>query len=218
MDKLGHVYSTFLMADLLADRIRANSDDGGAGAEITAAAFSFGIMSGVEIFDGFTREYGFSPEDLTSDIAGATFFLTRSLVPGLKEKIDLRLLMTPGDVERSGVTAPNLAIGTYRRSRYILALKGSGFKELKKSPMRFFEAHLGYDARGFSQQEQNLGYTKESSLYLGVGLNLSELIFGENLDGNLSKFNDTEQAWMTRKFLEYYQIENTSIYSKKSIY
>lgn len=84
--------------------------------------------------------------------------------------------------------------------------------------MRFFEAHLGYDARGFSQQEQNLGYTKESSLYLGVGLNLSELIFGENLDGNLSKFNDTEQAWMTRKFLEYYQIENTSIYSKKSIY
>ena len=218
MDKLGHIYSTFLMADLLADRIRANSNDGGAGAEITAAAFSFGIMAGVEIFDGFTREYGFSPEDLTADVVGATFFLTRSLVPGLREKIDLRLLMTPGDVERSGVTAPNLAIGTYRRSRYILALKGSGFKELKDIPLRFFEAHFGYDARGFSQQEQNLGYTKESSLYFGLGVNLSEVIFGKNLDGNLSKFNNTEPAWITKKILEYYQIEDTSIYSKKSIY
>jgi hypothetical protein len=59
MDKIGHSFSTYVIADLLTDRIRANASDP-AGAPITASLVAFGIMGLVETLDGFTGLSHFS--------------------------------------------------------------------------------------------------------------------------------------------------------------
>ena len=214
IDKLGHFYSTYLIADLLADRIRANAGNP-AGAEITAAAIAFGLMAGVEVLDGYTKKYGFSKEDLAANALGAVFAITRAWVPGMREKVDFRLLYTPSYMERPGVGAKNWLIPPYRRSRYILAIKGSGFQNLRGTPLQYLELHLGYDARGFHPQEKALGYPKERAFYVGVGLNVSELLFGDGPVPNLARYRNTEQAWMAQKFLEYYQLPYTSHYNAR---
>ena len=56
MDKIGHSFSTYVIADILTDRIRANASNP-AGAPITGALVAFGIMGLGEAVDGLTGWY-----------------------------------------------------------------------------------------------------------------------------------------------------------------
>lgn len=62
-DKLGHLYSTYLMDEFLTDRLyqkTGNLKD----AALKGAIFSGGLMLLVETFDGVSSDHGFSYEDL----------------------------------------------------------------------------------------------------------------------------------------------------------
>ncbi|MET0532077.1 MAG: DUF2279 domain-containing protein, partial [Microvirga sp.] len=65
MDKIGHAFSTFVIADILTERIRANATNP-AGAQITGALVAFGIMGLSETLDGFTGKHRFSREDIAA--------------------------------------------------------------------------------------------------------------------------------------------------------
>ena len=106
MDKIGHSFSTYVIADLLTDRIRANAADP-TGAPITAALVAFSIMGLVETLDGFTGRHRFSREDIVANGVGALFSIVRNSVPGLREKLDWRIMYTPASFERPGVTGEN---------------------------------------------------------------------------------------------------------------
>ena len=106
MDKIGHSFSTYVIADLLTDRIRANASNP-AGAPITAALLAFGIMGLVETVDGFTGRHRFSREDIVANGVGALFSIVRNSVPGLREKLDWRIMYTPASFERPGITGEN---------------------------------------------------------------------------------------------------------------
>ncbi len=150
MDKIGHAFSTFVIADILTDRIRANASNP-SGAPITGALVAFGIMGLGEALDGFTGKHRFSREDIVANGVGAAFAVLRNSVPGLREKLDFRFMYTPASYERPGITASEDSgiIPPYQRQRYIAALKGSGFDKLKNTPLRYVELHAGFDARGF---------------------------------------------------------------------
>lgn len=214
MDKLGHFYTTYVIAELLGERIRANSDNP-VGAQLTASIVAFGLMAAVEVGDGFSRKYGFSPEDLAANGLGAAFALARAAWPGLKETVDFRLMHTLASDERPGVKAAGFQfIPPYRRTRYILALKFAGFDALKATPLRYAELHVGFQARGYHAQERRLGYPKERSFYVGVGLNLNEALFGDGPLPNLARWRDTEPAWALEHALRYIQLPYTSAYSR----
>jgi hypothetical protein len=157
MDKIGHAFSTYVIADLLTDRIRAKAADP-IGAPITGALLAFGIMGAGETLDGFTGKHRFSREDIAANAAGAVFSVLRNSVPGLREKLDFRFMYTPASFERRGTTPSEFGfIPPYERQRYILAVKGSGFETLKTTPLRYFELQGGFDARGFEDNERRLG-------------------------------------------------------------
>ena len=86
---------------------------------------------------------------------------------------------------------------------------------MRTTPLRYLELHVGYDARGFHPMEKRLGYPKERSFYVGLGLNVSELMFGDGPVPNLARHRNTEPAWMAQKFLEYYQLPHTSVYTRR---
>jgi hypothetical protein len=212
MDKIGHAFSTYVISDLLTDRIRANATNP-KGAEITGALLGFGIMGLAETVDGFTGKHRFSREDIIANGAGAVFSVFRNAVPGLSDKLDFRLMYTPASFERPGVTPDEFTIiPPYERQRYILALKGSGFETFKSTPLRYFELQGGFEARGFGDNERKLNYPIERTFYVGVGLNLNEILFGSVPYPNLSRYRDTTGGWAARKALEYLQVPYTAVY------
>jgi hypothetical protein len=212
MDKIGHAFSTYAIADLLTDRIRANAANP-TGAQITGALVAFGIMGLGETLDGFTGRHRFSREDIAANGVGAAFSILRNSVPGLREKLDFRMMYTPGSYERPGITPSEFTfIPPYERQRYVMALKGSGFDAFKSTPLRYAELHVGFDARGFEQKERDLGYPIERSFYVGVGLNLNEILFGAGALPNFAEYKDTLPAWAVQKTFEYIQVPYTAVY------
>jgi Predicted periplasmic lipoprotein (DUF2279) len=212
MDKIGHTFSTYVIADILTDRIRANASNP-AGAQFTGALLAFGIMGAGETIDGFTGKHRFSREDIAANAIGAAFSVFRNSIPGLREKLDFRFMYTPASYEKFGIAPSEFNfIPPYERQRYIMALKGSGFDALKDSPLRYFELQGGFDARGFGDKERQLGYPVERTFYAGIGLNLNEILFAAGSFPNLARYRDTPPAWAVRKAFEYIQVPYTAAY------
>ena len=198
MDKLGHAFSGMLLADILHARMvgqMGTSDNAAA----TASLLSFGAMAMIEVFDGFAKNHGFSYEDLIADGVGAIFSYLRNTVPGLREKIDYRVQWVPGKDSRNDPTTD------YMNQKFLLALKLSGFEQLRPTAWRFVELHVGYFARGYGEGDILRGVPRERSLYAGIGLNLNELLLSDmtvrrSLPGNLVGF-----------LFEHFQVPYTSI-------
>jgi hypothetical protein len=90
MDKLGHAWTSFLLTELLAERMQANSN-GLSGAHVSAAIIAFGVMAAVEVGDAYAKRFGFSRQDLVADGAGVAFALLRGAFPKLRDAVDFRV-------------------------------------------------------------------------------------------------------------------------------
>jgi hypothetical protein len=171
MDKLVHAHNTYLLTELIAARIRKNTRTT-AGTELSGALLASGLMLYSEFYDGFKGGFGF--KDVAFNSMGAGFGVLRNTVPGLEEKLDFRRLVVPYDGHVYSFTGLN----HYRQDRYLFALELGGFKGLRKSPLRFVELHAGYYATGFTEEEKEDGDPLRRKIFVGVGLNLNQLIFG----------------------------------------
>ena len=201
IDKLGHAFATYVMTDILTHAIRRHSTDP-RGGEITAALLATSLMTYVEVFDGFSGDHGFSYEDLVMDMLGAGVSALRNYVPGLREKVDFRMQY---------LTSPHSAFepfGDYEGQKFFMVVKLAGFENLRDTPLRFVELHGGYLARGFSGEEEKAGTARERNLYVGIGLNLQELLFGK-----VDKEREHWAAKTARVGLEYVQIPYTYVSS-----
>lgn len=211
MDKLGHAWTTYVIAEMLAERMQANND-GLSGAHITAALLAFGIMAGVEVGDAYTKAYGFSREDLVADAVGAGLALLRGAFPKLRDVFDYRVGMNLGDAAHPVRSASGKrSVPSYNGQRYILAIKGSGFEALRNTPARYAELQFGYDTQGFHRVERAIGMKPKRNFYVGVGLNLAELMFAPGPVPNFSAYRDTELVWAAESALRYVQVPYTSI-------
>lgn len=216
MDKLGHAYSAYVLSDFFASGIEKASPATRRTSAYTGAILSMGLMTYIEVFDGFSKDHGFSFEDLAVDAAGALFSVARRSVPGLQEKLDFRLLYKPSRTtlralgclpqphcDREGETVRS-PVTDYSGQRYLLALKLAGFPQLSQGPFRFLELHAGYYARGFTREEEIRGDSLRRRLFVGAGLNVGELLFGRRprgLGGDL------------KSVLNYLQIPYTAAHS-----
>lgn len=77
MDKLGHVYSAFHVADnasmmLRSCNIRPRK------ADVIGAVASMAVLSSIEIFDGYSAAYGASATDLVANAGGTLLYLGQS--------------------------------------------------------------------------------------------------------------------------------------------
>ena len=173
MDKLGHAFGSYNLADLFARRIARQSGNMQQAA-LTGSLMSYGVMTMVEVFDGFSSEHGFAPEDMVMNTIGVTFSYLRNTIPGLREKLDFRLEYVPSGYD--GGFSPH---SDYAGQKYVMALKLAGFEQFEETPLRFLELHAGYFTEGFNNAEaKDRGIDEERHLYFGVGLNLEQALFG----------------------------------------
>jgi len=172
IDKLTHAFNSYLLAEFLQARIKRKTGNA-EGSAFTAAVLASGLMIYSELYDAHKTTSGFSIQDVTANTLGAAFSVLRNTVPGLEEKLDFRLLLMP-----------NSDIFTfkgkrhYEQQRYLMALQLAGFDRLRATPLRFVELHAGYRATGFTNAQQARGEPLERRIFVGVGLNLNELLFG----------------------------------------
>ena len=165
-DKLGHAYSSYALTNLLFDHlvVEGRSPER---AVLSAMLTTQAIMTYLELRDGYSGQFGFSPEDIVTNLLGSGFAYLRATRPGLRELIDFRL-----EYEFSGYEAYKA------RSNYLLALKLNGIESLRNSSLRFMELHLGYYTRGYTSAQREDGFAPSRYIFVGVGLNLSELFLG----------------------------------------
>ena len=177
VDKLTHAFDAYLLAELLHARLHKKTG-GVRGDALTAALLASGLMLYNELYDGIEPTSGISLEDLTMNAAGAAFSVLRNTVPGLREKLDFRLLLIPNSdiYTRTGKRH-------YAQQRYLMALQLAGFDRFKDSPLRLVELHAGYYASGFTNRDIARGKRPRRHLFLGVGINLRELFFRRPTSG-----------------------------------
>lgn len=202
MDKLGHAWGAAVLTGLFTDAIRGKAQDP-QGAPITGFLLSMGVMTTIDVMDGFST-YGFAPEDFVADFAGAAFGLLRSTYPELEDKLDFRIEYLPsGNVEGF---RPH---SDYSGQKYLLALKLSGFEEFEDTPLRFVEFQAGYFARSFTIEEESEGKDRRRELYAAIGINLSELLLSRE------EVRNNHFGKVARTTLQYVQVPYTYLPTKR---
>jgi len=177
MDKLTHAFNTYLLSEVLHARIHEKTN-GSQGDAVTAAVIASGLMAFNEISDAIEPDSGYSMEDIVMNVAGAGFSVLRNTVPGLTEKVAFKLEIVPNHQIYSRTGKPH-----YEQMRYMFSIKGAGFEELKKTPLRYLDLQLGYYASDFLNEDRDAGIIPKRHLFVGVGLNVGELFFGRSRSG-----------------------------------
>ena len=198
VDKLAHAYNSYIFTDILYARMKRKTG-GGFKSAMTAAALALGLAAYSEVYDGFEDSSGWSMQDVGFDILGAGFSVLRNSVPGLKDKLDYRLLLVPN---RHFYTYEGKE--HFRQQRFLLSLKLGGFETFHNGPLRFVELQAGYYARGFTPRERARGETPQRKPFVGIGINVGELLFGTSR-------SPVERGAKT--FLNYIELPYTAVYA-----
>lgn len=163
-DKLGHLFTNYASARLLTAAFEA-AGNGRAESIRLAGWTTLGIFTGIEVVDGLSRDFRFSPEDALMNAAGVGLGVLMQTQPALDEKFDFRFAYRPS------IGSSFDPFGDYSGQRYLLVAKADGFKSLRQLPvLRYLELGIGYQARFAS------GSQRRRDVYVGISLNLSRLL------------------------------------------
>jgi hypothetical protein len=200
-DKLGHAFGTYtgVRAGAHALELIGNSRDD---ALKLATATSLAIFTGIELLDGFSKNYKFSKEDAIANAAGAGLGWVLQKYPQLDALADFRLYYRQSpEAKAEGKWEP---FADYNGQKYLLVFKASGVPRLDAHPvLRYLELAFGYGVRGYDPP----GTVRSRHLYAGVALNVSRV-----LDDTV--FRDRRESLLRKEtglFLELFQLPGTVV-------
>lgn len=202
-DKLGHAFSSYALTNVLADRL-ARQGRSPERAALSAALTTQAIMLYVEVFDGFSGDHGFAREDVVMNLLGTGLAYARTVNPRVRELVDFRM-----EYQASGYKGFR-PLSDYAGQKYLVAMKLSGIDTLRDTPLRFLELQAGYYTRGFSKAEAADGLGRSRHGFIGVGLNLNELLLGRRAS------QETELKNAGRLFFEHIELPHTAARATRS--
>jgi len=188
-DKAGHAFTAYAMSHGFSSIYR-HWNYSPQDAALYGAWSAFGVTTLMELGDSFSDDYGFSYEDQLMNIGGATLGYLLDYYPSVANKIDIRWEYNPnlGNPKGDFVT-------DYEHSRYLLALKASGFERITNPWIKPLELQFGYYTRGYADYDSALPDQRKRAVYGGLGVNIGFLL---------------EPLWKTRLF-DYVQIPYTHV-------
>lgn len=197
-DKLGHAFFSYVGARLLTTGFTLAGNEPQS-AVTMGTLWSLGIMTGVEVLDGFSKKYRFSTEDAVMNVVGAAAGYLMERNAKLDALVDLRLHYNPSDNSNF-----NLG-GDYSGQTYLVAVKASGVPTLRSNDfLRYFELSVGYGTRGY---EDPPDVERRRNLYFGITLNMSEVLRQTVFRGN-TKPTTVQRA--SELFFEFIQLPGTA--------
>jgi len=192
-DKVGHAFFTYTGARLLTRGFEALGNDPRHALRLGVWT-SLGVMTAVEVVDGFSKKFRFSMEDAVANAVGAAFAVLVEKYPRIDALLDFRLLYQKSeDAKRVGETDP---LADYSGQTFLLAAKADGVPRLREAPVvRYLELLVGYNTRGYEPNDGTMN-DPHRRIYYGIGINLSRLLSdtvfrGDFKGGKIQRGTDT---------------------------
>jgi hypothetical protein len=175
-DKIGHAWGGYALTAIY-DNIYKKFGYKNEDAIALGALSSWGLLTLIEVGDGFSQEYGFSVQDETMNTLGVGIGYLHERFPALKEIFDFRLEWVPSRSFRNGDSDP---FTDYSGQKNILALKPAGILHSDNELLKMIEIDFGFYTRGYGEVPEY--YSKEHRhIFLGVGFNITYIL--EQLTG-----------------------------------
>jgi len=181
MDKCGHSYSTYWIARGNYKLFKwANLTD--KQATLSSLASSWLFISTIEVFDGFSSEYGASPEDLIANTAGASLFGLQQYFWN-EQKIIYKFSYYPSQYAKLrpdalGATPVERLLKDYNAQIYWLSTGLRTITGIKTIP-EWLNLAIGYGADGMTGAENNKGVLPESKrirqFYISFDINTEKI-------------------------------------------
>lgn len=183
MDKFGHMFSSYQLgkqgANLLNWSGVSKKDQ-----LIYGATLGFGFLAVVEVFDGYSSEWGFSWGDIGANALGTGFYVSQELLWN-EQRIDLKFGFRPSKYadlspEKLGSTFAEQVLKDYNGQTYWLSFNLRSFFKNSKIP-KWLNVALGYGAEGLPASLENAdnplltSISRYRQFYLSLDVNLSNL-------------------------------------------
>ena len=205
-DKLGHGYFTYASTRLLTRGLEWAGHDRQQSIKLSAMTVAATTLA-IEILDGYTKDIGFSYQDLVMDTAGIGLGILLESSPRLDALFDFRIHYWPSSAARRlGERDP---VEDYSGQTYLFITKASAIPVLQESMvLRYLEFAIGYGSRGYKPNDGT--QVRERHIYYGISLNLAQLlddtVFCER---NNTTRRSTRTQRVTHNVLELVQVPGT---------
>ncbi len=183
MDKLGHVFSSYQLGKTGANVLNwAGADQ--ESQLIYGATLGFGFLTAVEIFDGFSSEWGFSWSDMAANAAGTGLYIGQDLL-WKEQRVTLKYSFHQTkyasqrpDKLGNGFTEEFLK--DYNGQTYWLSANVHSFFKKSKIP-KWINVAIGYGAEGMLTGENETidgmfaNQNRQRQFYLSLDVDLSKI-------------------------------------------
>ena len=221
MDKFGHVFSSYQLGRIGADVLSwsgVNERD----QLIYGATLGFAYLGIVEVFDGFSEEWGFSWTDILANAAGTGLYVGQQLF-WREQRINLKYSFhqtqyAPQNPDKLGDGLMEEFLKDYNGQTYWLSVNLHSFFKQSRIP-KWLNVAFGYGADGMLTGENeavnNLGKTQKRvrQYYLSLDVDLTKIETKSHvLKTIFSVFNAIKVPFPAMEFTEENGIKLHGIY------
>jgi uncharacterized protein YfiM (DUF2279 family) len=183
MDKFGHVFSAYQLGRVGANVLNwagVNKND----QLIYGATLGFGFLTAVEIFDGYSQEWGFSWSDMAANAAGTGLYVGQELLWD-EQRITLKYSFHQTQFanqrpDKLGDGFLEEVLKDYNGQTYWLSANVNSFFKESKIP-KWFNVAFGYGAEGMlsgrTEDVDNLliNQNRRRQFYLSFDVDLTKI-------------------------------------------
>ncbi len=153
MDKFGHAYSSYFIGKVGMDLL-AWSGESKKNQLIYGATLGFAFLTTIEVFDGFSEEWGFSPGDILANALGTSLLIGQELLWN-EQRIQYKFSFHTTDFpqyypEKLGENTLQQIIKDYNGQTYWLSVNLWSFFKESKIP-RWLNVAVGYGSEGLPE-------------------------------------------------------------------
>lgn len=180
MDKAGHIYSSYHLGRMSAEMLAW----GGVSKKnqlIYGAGYGFVFLTAVEVFDGYSAEWGFSWGDVAANAGGTALYVSQELLWDEQRIIPKFSFHTTKYAnqrpELLGESLSEQILKDYNGQTYWLSANIHSFAKTSKIP-KWLNLAVGYGAEGMlSSQKNNLlpNDDRFRQFYLSFDIDLSKI-------------------------------------------
>lgn len=180
MDKAGHVYSSYHLGRLSAEML-AWSGVSKKNQLIYGAGYGFVFLTAVEVFDGYSAEWGFSWGDVAANATGTALYVSQELLWNEQRIIPkFSFHNTKYANQRPELLGENFneqILKDYNGQTYWLSANIHSFAKTSKIP-KWLNLAVGYSAEGMLSSQKNdfmINDDRFRQFYLSFDVDLSKI-------------------------------------------
>jgi hypothetical protein len=213
LDKGGHFFGTFMPAYVFSEILMASGfswDD----ATIIGGAMGMAYTTYVEMLDGFSKDWGFSPTDWYADVAGASFFIAQHYIPFLQNFTPKFMYVKPSWHREYDRKEAMSFIDNYSAQTFYMAINMHNIlpESIKNYWPKWLDLSVGYAVYSLSAgvTEHNAELISEDSHFGKVYGNQKLLI---SLDYNLIELLPDGPGWWNwfKQSLNYFKFPSPTL-------